>query len=86
MNEATADATRATVEVFVAAPTREIDIPFVQLQRHVTNGMSQIKANQAAKIMTNFGDLCQVEKLTGIVLDTAEHDQSRLAAMCTNGL
>ena len=40
------DGSRATVHVFVVAPEGEINVPFMQVQRDVTNGMSQIKSYQ----------------------------------------
>ena len=61
VNETSADASRSAVQIFVAAPDREIRSPFVELQRNISDRVGQIKRYNASLAMAGLGDLCHVE-------------------------
>ena len=70
MDEKAAYASRTAVEVFVAAPSCEVNVPVVQLQRHVAGCVSKIPSNDYAPFLRVGSDGRNVEKLTGVELDT----------------
>ena len=48
MHECACDAARATVEVLVGAPAGKVDVPGVEGEGDVADGVGKIKANNAA--------------------------------------
>ena len=48
MDEQTTDTTRAGIEIFVRAPHREVDVPIMQREWHVPNGMCEIPSAYAS--------------------------------------
>lgn len=48
VQEEAADGAGATIQILVGAPGSEVNLPIVQLKRHVADGVRQIPANVAA--------------------------------------
>ena len=48
VDETSANASRAAVQIFVAAPHREIRSPLVQTQQHISRRVRQIKSHDAS--------------------------------------
>jgi hypothetical protein len=71
----TADGTRTRVQIFVAAPYREVRIIGMQRQRHVADRVSQVKACQRAGAMRRGADARQIEQLSGAILHAWPQDQ-----------
>ena len=72
VDEQAADASGAAVKILVAAPSCEVDIPVVQLQRHVSCCVSKIPTNDYAFALCVGGDGGDVEELASVKLDTRQ--------------
>ena len=48
VDETAAHGAGTAVEILVAAPDGEIDVPLVQLQRHVAGGVGQVETDETA--------------------------------------
>ncbi len=70
VHEEAGDGARAGVHVLVVAPGGEVDVPFVQFDVDVANGVRDVPADQNAFGMRVGGDGFDVEVLAGVVLDT----------------
>ncbi len=80
VHEAAGDRAGTGVQVLVRAPHREIDIPVVQLQRQVADGMRQVEAGDGADVVRGARDARAVEGLAGAVLHARPQHQRELAA------
>jgi hypothetical protein len=69
------DYARTAVHVLVVAPCGEVDVPVMQLERHVADGMSQIPSNFDTKGVAVTRDELYVKELAAVVLDAGEEDQ-----------
>jgi len=75
VHECTARGRRPGIYIFVVAPARKIDIPIVQVQRHVTGCVRQVPSDDAACVMSSLGDRGHIEQLAGVIIHPTEHDQ-----------
>src|SRR5690606_33581903 len=78
MNEAAADRAWPRVEILVAAPHGEIDVPIVQRERNIADRMRQIEAAGAAAAACAFRDRAHVQALTSQVLHARQPNQREL--------
>lgn len=81
MHEQTGHSTGPGIAVFVRAPSREVDVPVVQVQDDVCVGMGQIPADDEAAELGVRSDLGDVEELAGVVLDAREEDERGLGGV-----
>ncbi len=56
VDEASGDATGPAVEIFVAAPDREIQAPIVKLELQISGGVRHVETDDAALGVRGFGD------------------------------
>lgn len=75
VDEESADDTWPAVHVLVVAPRGEVDVPVVQLQRHVADGVGEVPADGDAALLGVGGDGGDVEELARVVLDAREEQQ-----------
>src|SRR6185312_17390819 len=75
VHERATDRAGPAVEVFVAAPDREVGAAVVQSQRQVADGMGEVEAYGAAMPVRECGDCLEVERLPGAVLHAGQHHQ-----------
>ena len=83
MNENTADAPGTRVQVLVRAPHREVHVPVVQLQFHVTHCVGQVPTDfDSLDLLRVCCDRCDVKELARVVLDTGQaHERKRLGML-----
>jgi hypothetical protein len=86
VDETAADRTRAGVQIFVRAPDGEIDVPFVQRQWQIADGVRHVEAGDGADAMRGAGDARAVECLAGAVLHAGpQHEREFIAATVDRG-
>ena len=73
MHKTPGHAAWSAIEIFVAAPAGEIDVPVMERQGNVAGGMSEIPANHTAFGVPSFGDAFDLIELAGVVVDGADH-------------
>src|SRR5699024_31417 len=61
------DRSRSTAEMFVCAPHSEIHTPFLQLVRHGSYGVAQVKSDDDSFIMGSLRDFLHLQHLTAPV-------------------
>lgn len=59
---------RGSMKVLVSAPNGKVDIPLVELARHIPNSMSHIQPDQGADLVSLGGEWCDIEVLASVVL------------------
>ena len=72
MDKGACDRTGTGVEIFVGTPNREIDVPIMQRQRHVADGVGKIDTNRDPMFLGCCRDSRNVEQLTGKKIHTAD--------------
>lgn len=75
VHEGAADAARPAVEVLVVAPRGEVDVPGVQGERDVADGVREVPTDGYAARLGVRGDGGDVEELAAVVLDAREEEQ-----------
>ena len=80
VHEAAADRAGPGVQILVRAPHGEIDIPVVQRQRQVADGMRHVEPGKRAGVVRGARDARAVECLAGAVLHAGPQHQRELAA------
>src|SRR5690242_312006 len=80
MHEAPADRAGPGVQIFVRTPHGEVDVPVVQTQWQVADGVGHVEAGEGALRMRRLRDARAVERLAGAVLDTGPEHERELAA------
>jgi hypothetical protein len=75
MNETSSNATRSTIQIFVAAPYREVGPPVVQAQRDISNCVGEIESDDASLPLPSSRDFRDVEKLAGRVIHSAQQNE-----------
>ena len=75
VHEASANAPRAAIQVFVAAPRREIDIPLVQLQWQIPRGVRHVKSDHASFGVARLGDAIAIKRLPAVIIHAREKNQ-----------
>lgn len=73
-HETASDRARSAVEVLVRAPDGEVDVPVVQLYRHVADGVCEVPADENAFSLCVGCDALDVEELAGVELDAGEEE------------
>ena len=81
MQERACDGARAGIEVFVRAPDGEIDVPIMQRQRHITDGMRKIDPDDNTALLGRRSDFWNIEKLAGEKVHTAEYHKCKLVCV-----
>lgn len=76
MHEKTTDSTGSRIEIFIIAPSGEINVPVMELHINVPNCMGKVPTDEYALGMRVGCDGFDVKVLTGVVLDAGKHDQS----------
>ena len=56
VEEGATDRAGAGVEIFVGAPNGEIDLPIVQRDRHVANGVGKVDTDRYPALLRHFGN------------------------------
>src|SRR5580693_4116122 len=84
MNKTTRDTSRTAIQIFVAAPYREVRAPLMKLQMQIAGSMCQIKADHAAPRMALARDAFHVKCLPRPVIHRSEHDQRDFIAVALN--
>ena len=80
VHEAPADRAGAGVQILVRAPHGEVDIPVVQLQRQIADGMRHVETDNGALGLRGRGDARAIERLAGAVLHAGPEHERELAA------
>lgn len=75
VHEEAADDAGAAVHVFVVAPSCEVDVPVVQFEGDVPDGVGEIPAYYYAQAVAVSCDEFDVEELARVELDAGEEDQ-----------
>ena len=75
VHEASGYRAGTSVEVFVAAPDREIDIPVMQFQRKISGCVRHVEADHASFRVSGIRDPAKIKCLSGVIIHAAEHDQ-----------
>lgn len=78
------DAARAAVEILVRAPRGRVDVPFLEVQRHVAHGMSQIPDDEDTLLVSEFSNRGNIEQLTSVVLDAGQQNDGRVLGVLCN--
>jgi len=84
MYEETASCSRSGIQVFVAAPDGCIDVPVVELERYITDCVSEVPDDKDGVKTRECGDGVDVEELTSVVLDSWEEDECGCWAVFDN--
>ena len=79
--EQSCDRPRPGIHVLVSTPSSEIDVPVVQIQRHITRRMGEVPADEEILGMCVLGDPSYVEQLSAVVLDPWQEDQGEFVSM-----
>ena len=85
VHEAAADGARSGIEIFVAAPDREIGAPVVQFQRRIADGVREIQAHRRAGAARGGDQRGQFHGLSREILNAGQQNQrqaGRLLARC----
>ena len=82
MHKAASNRPRATIHILIHTPAREVHAPIMQRQGDVAHGMGQVQPNHTTLPSGCRGDRCQVEELTGIILDTYRSTYSTSSHSC----
>ena len=61
MDERARDRARTGVEIFIGTPNREIDVPIVQCQRNVADGVGKIDPDDDSALLRRGRDFRDVE-------------------------
>lgn len=77
VDEESADTARAAVQVLVAAPRSGVDVPIMELKRHVSDGVGEVPDDEDAVGAGEGGDGWDVEELAAVVLDAREEEEGR---------
>lgn len=72
MHEKTAGSSGPGVEVFVRAPDRCVNVPGVEGEWNISDGVSEVPDDKNAVGMREFGDGGDIEELPGVILDSGE--------------
>src|SRR5215468_5750160 len=75
MDITTADSARARVQIFVAAPAGEVNVPFVKFQGSIACCMCQIETGNYTNFVSCFCNTWYVEHLAGVIIHSTEHHQ-----------
>src|SRR5207302_1208595 len=59
----TGNRARSGVEIFVRTPNREIDVPIMQSERNVADGVGEIDPDHDSMFLRRFGDRRDAEQL-----------------------
>mmetsp|Transcript_99357 Transcript_99357/g.264062 ORF Transcript_99357/g.264062 Transcript_99357/m.264062 type:complete len:261 (-) Transcript_99357:262-1044(-) len=81
VDERTGDVPGTRVEVLVGAPTRKVASPVVQLQGHVPDRVSKVKAHHTTLLLGGPRDPVKLEELASVVLHSAEHHHRQFLPM-----
>jgi hypothetical protein len=81
MHEQSSDNAGTAIHVLVVAPGGKVDVPVVQLQGHVTNGVCEIPSNYDTERVAVAGNELNVEKLARVELDAWKQDESCCGSM-----
>ena len=65
------------IEIFIGTPNGEIDVPFVQGERDVSDRMREIDADGDSMLFGHGGDGRDVEQLPGKKIHCADHDKGQ---------
>src|ERR1700716_3249810 len=79
--ETPADGTGTGIEILVAAPHGEIDIPIVQVRQRVADAVSKVQAGRGAGTARRVDHGCQVQGLSGEILNTGQENQRQSGAL-----
>src|SRR5882757_5280150 len=72
VHKAAADRTRSAIEIFVTAPHCEVDVPIMQTQRHIADGVRQIESHYTALLLRYAGDGGELKILTAEILHAGQ--------------
>lgn len=75
MHEQPRDGARSRVEVFIRTPSGGVDVPVVEVQGHVADGVGQVPDDEDATGAREGGDGADVEELAGVELDPREEEE-----------
>lgn len=75
MHEKTADDTWPAVHVLIVAPCCKVDVPIVELERHIANRVSQVPADRNTIRMAVACYELNIEELPRIELYTGQEDK-----------
>src|SRR3981081_2069318 len=74
VHETPADGTGTGIEILVTAPYGKIGIPLVQIQQSVADAVSEVQAGRGAGTARGADHGCQVQGLSGEILDTGQEN------------
>ena len=75
-HKATSNRARAAIEVLVRTPDCEVDVPIVQLYRHVADSVREVPADEDAFGLCVCRDALDIEELAGVELDSRKEKDS----------
>src|SRR5437868_5153709 len=80
VNKTTSYASRAAIQVLIAAPHCKVAVPVMKSQLQIAGGVCQIKANHAASGVTGASDTRDIKRLACGVVHASQHDQRDLVS------
>src|SRR6476620_7594882 len=78
VNERTGDRSGAGIQIFVRTPNSKVDIPVMQMQLEISGGVCEIETPRRSGFVSGLGDRRHVERLTGVIIHTAEQHECDL--------
>jgi len=75
---------RPGIEVFVTAPDGSVDVPVMELERHVTNGVGEVPDYKDRVRVGEVSDGGNVEELARVVLDSGEENEGGCGCVLGN--
>ncbi len=85
VDECGAETAGTTVEVFVGAPSGEVDPPVVQVEFDVADRVREVETHRGADLVSGAGDLRHGQDLTGVVLDARQQDEREAVPVLGDG-
>lgn len=70
VHKESSNGTRSGVDVFVIAPNGKINVPFVKLQVHVSDSMSQVPSDQDTLGVRVGSDGFDIKVLASVILNS----------------
>ena len=72
MDKGACDRTGTGVEIFIGTPNRKIDVPIMQRQRHISDGVGKIDTNRDSMLLGCRCNRRNIEQLTSEEIHPAD--------------
>ena len=84
VNEGRANGASSAIQVLVRAPDGKVNVPLMQVQGHVADGVSQVRADGDAFGVSSLRQLGNVEQLSRVVLDSWHQEDGHALSFLTD--